>query len=78
MDLGEYLASLNRTVDSPDDRKKGKCHIITISQMAHLNTFNIMRGNGLLRDAVYQAPTKEPKDLIANMTKDMESEVGPG
>jgi hypothetical protein len=78
LDLEGFLASLDRTVDSPDNTKKGKYCSITISQMDHRDTFNTMRGNNILRNAVYEAPTKEPKGLIADMTKDMESKIGPG
>jgi hypothetical protein len=78
LDLENYLASLDRTADSPDNTKKGKYHSITISQMPHRDTFNTLRGNNILRNAVYEAPTKGPKGLIADMTKDMESQIGPG
>jgi hypothetical protein len=78
LDLEEFLASLERTADSPDNTKKGKYHSITISQMPHRDTFTTMRGNGILRNAVYEAPTKEPKDWITDMIKEMESKIGPG
>jgi hypothetical protein len=78
MDLENYLASLERTADSPDNKQKGKYCSVTISQMPHRDTFTTMRGNDILRNAVYEAPTKEPKDLISDMIKDMESKIGPG
>jgi hypothetical protein len=77
LDLEEFLATLDRTTESPDNTRKGQYRSISISQMPHRDIFNTMRGNNILRNAVYQAPTKEPKDLIADMTKDMESEIGP-
>jgi hypothetical protein len=78
LDLEGFLASLDRTVHSPDNTGKGKYCSITISQMPHRDTFNTLRGNNILRNAVYEAPTKGPKGLIADMTKDMESKIGPG
>lgn len=77
-DLENYLASLERTADSPDNTKKGKYRSLTISQMPHRDTFHTVRGNHILRNAVYEAPTEEPKTLLTNMTKDMESKIGPG
>jgi hypothetical protein len=78
LDLEEFLASLGRTAESPDNTIKGQYRSITISQMTHRDTFITMRGKNHLRNAVYEARTNEPKDLIADMTKDMESKIGPG
>ena len=77
-DLDTYLASLERTADSPDNTKKGMYRSITISQMPYRDTFNTMRGNNILRNAVYEAPTAEPKTLITAMTDEMKSKIGPG
>jgi hypothetical protein len=78
LDLEEFLATLGRTAELPGNTRKGQYRSISISQMPHRDIFNTMKGNNILRNAVYQAPTKGPKDSIADMTKDMESTIGPG